>query len=146
MAKVLSVEEIPMPVTYGTFSLITGTGGDPLTDEQPIANVVEGGIGFFSGGRDHTATVRVEFWDDEPANDTPDTDAVTGTVTLSAPAIALVGIDTGVSQEVPTPFTGPAQARVTCTGRDEAARLAYEEHQPFFEDVEHWLVEIWPRK
>lgn len=143
MAKVLSAREILMPVTHGSFCLITGVGGDPLTDNHPIANLVEGGIGFFSGGRDHTATVRVEFWNDAPTND--DTLAVTGTIVLSASAIALVGVDTGVSHEVPTPFTGPAHARVSCRGRDEAARLTYEEHQLFFEDVEQWLIEIWPK-
>lgn len=131
-----------MPVTHGAFSLVTGAGGDPLTEERPVASVVDGGVGFFSAATDHTATVRLEFWDAEPED--PDEDAVAGTVNLAAPAVALVGIDTGISREVPVPFTGLAEVRVSCTGRDEAARLAFEEHELFFDDVEQWLVQIWP--
>jgi hypothetical protein len=142
----LSAQEIAFPVTFGAFALITGAGGDPLTEERPIASVVDGGIGFFSAARDHTTTVRVEFWDGEPANGSSDVVSISGSVTLSASGIALVAIDTGVSREVSVPFNGPAQVHVTCSGRDEAARLAYEEHEVFFSDVEHWLVRIWPRK
>jgi hypothetical protein len=146
VSNLLSAREIPIAVTYRAFSLITGAGGDPLADERPVASIVDGGVGFFSAANDHTATVRVEFWDAEPANDQSDGDTVTGTVNLAVPAVVLLGIDTGFSWEIPTPFTGPARARVSCAGRDEVARLAFEEHELFFADVERWLVRIWPRE
>lgn len=142
MAVLLSVHEIAVPVTHGAFALVTGAGGDPLALEQPLASVVDGGIGFFSAASDHTATVRVEFWDLAPDGSLDD--GVTGTVDLAAPAVALVGVDTGFSREIPVPFTGAAAVHVACTGRDEAARLAHEEHELFFADVEVWLVRLWP--
>jgi hypothetical protein len=141
----LSAKDVPVPVTYGAFSLCTGASGDPLVDERPVASITDSGIGFFSAARDHTAAVRVEFWDSRPPQHPPETETVAGTITLSEPAVALVGIDTGFVREIPTPFTGTAYAEVTCHGRDEAARLAYEEHEHFFSDIEHWLVRIWPK-
>ncbi|WP_143531920.1 hypothetical protein [Saccharothrix sp. ALI-22-I] len=131
-------------MTYGAFSLVTGAGGDPLAVERPVASVTGGGVGFFSAANDHTANVRVEFWDGEPSEDPSGSEAVTGAVDLEAPVVVLLAIDTGFSAEIPTPFTGRAGVRVSCTGRDEAARLAFEEHELFFTDVEHWLVRIWP--
>ena len=147
MAELLATQETEVPVTYGMFALLTGAGGDPLANERDIAAITPGGVGFFSAARDHTATVRVEFWDGEPATDNSGTDTITGTVTITPPpAVALVGIDTGFSRDIPAPFTGRSRVQVSCTGRDEAARLAYEEHELFFDDVEHWLVRIWPEE
>lgn len=144
MPNLLSSRETPVPVTYGAFSLITGAGGDPLSVEHPVASVIGGGVGFFSAANDHTANVRVEFWDGEPPEHPSGSETVTGAVDLAAPAVVLLAIDTGFSAEIPAAFTGRAGVRVSCTGRDEAARLSHEEHELFFSDVEHWLVRIWP--
>ncbi|MBE8515937.1 hypothetical protein ILP97_00055 [Amycolatopsis sp. H6(2020)] len=89
--------------------------------------------------------MRLEFWDSEPTADTSQVETVRGTATIGPPpAVVLVTVDTGFSRDIPTPFTGHSRIQVSCTGREEAKRLAHEEHELFFEDVEQWLVRIWP--
>ncbi|MFJ7212921.1 hypothetical protein [Amycolatopsis sp. NPDC098790] len=145
MARLLAAQEAQVPVTYGMFGLLTGAGGDPLADEHDVAVVTPGGVGFFSAGRDHTATVRLEFWDSEPEAAPSQVETVTGIATIvPSPAVVLVTVDTGYSRDIPTPFTGDSRVEVSCSGREEAERLTNEEHEMFYEDVERWLVRMWP--
>ncbi|WP_116200873.1 hypothetical protein [Amycolatopsis circi] len=145
MAQLLAAQDTEVLVAYSMFAMLSGGGGDPLADQQEIAAIGPGGIGFFSAANDHTATVRLECWDGEPPADASGGETVTGALAIApSGAVALVGITTGFSLEIPTPFTGPCRAEVVCTGRDEAARLYNEEHELFFDDVERWLVRLWP--
>ncbi|MEW2386471.1 hypothetical protein AB0873_31075 [Micromonospora sp. NPDC047707] len=146
MSSLVSAEEVEFRVTFGMFALVTGAGGDPLADERPIAAIVDGGVGFFSAARDHSVSVRLEFWDAEPDDPPLDECVVAGDVVLAASAVALVGIDGGGYREFPAPFDGRARVLVSCTGREEAARLERDEHEAFFSDVEYWLVWMWPHR
>ncbi|WP_409185969.1 hypothetical protein F9C11_17670 [Amycolatopsis sp. VS8301801F10] len=147
MARLLTAQETEVLVDYSMFAMLSGSGGDPLAEERDVAAIGPGGIGFFSAANDHTATVRLECWDGEPPAGGSSGETVTGTVTIAPPpGVVFVGIGTGFSREVSTPFSGPCRAEVVCTGRDEAARLYNEEHELFFEDVERWLVRLWPEE
>ncbi|MGW0734528.1 hypothetical protein [Streptomyces sp. NPDC002851] len=108
------------------------------------------GLGLFSAGNDHTAAIRVEYWDAAPP--APDSNPAGGRpvaaefpVRIGDGPLLLQGMEVSEYEELdPPPFSGPARARVTCTGREEAHRLTYEEIELFYEGVERWVVQLWP--
>ena len=144
MARLLTAQDVDILVAYSMFAMCTGTAGDPLAAERDVAAIGPGGIGFFSAGNDHTATVRLECWDSESPADGSGGERVVGTISVPTPGVTFVGVATGYARDLPVPFTGACRAEVVCAGRDEAARLCNVEHELFFEDVERWLVRLWP--
>lgn len=148
----LDATDTAIRVTYSSFILATGGSADPGDDPAfatPVDDLyaaTDAGLYLLSAANNHTADVRIEWWDQlpPPPPDHPDRVGAHTTTRLARPEVTLLGVDTGHAQVVPAPYAGPVHADITCTGRTEADRRGRREHELFFTGVEHWLIRFWP--
>jgi hypothetical protein len=152
MPGLLDATDTTIRITYNSFLLATGGSTNPNDDPtlaDPIDDLyaaTDAGLYLLSAANDHTATIRIEWWDQTPppTTDHPDRVSAQATTRLAHPEITLMGIDTGHTETIAAPYSGAVRADITCTGRNEADHRSRQDHDLFFTGIENWLIRFWP--
>lgn len=158
MSRVLAEGVARCDMGYGMVHVYTNGGqGDPCLEgdlSEDLFRAGPDGVALLSSATGHTAVVRVQIWDSQPEDSAvaptrggADTVQAIDATTIGPGPIVLVGTADGFGTTLipETPYQGNAQVQVICHGRNEVLRhqIAGESQ---VEDVEHWLVRLWPSR
>jgi hypothetical protein len=139
-------------VQYGVFVIgPPDLVADPLSAGVPaqgrLLRAGPGGVVLASAGNDFYPVVDVEVWPGVPPEDGPDDGRDDESTSFSVAHTHLLVRSAGaVPAGEPFAVGTPGEMlglRARCAGRAEAGERRGKEL--FYEGVEHWLIQIWPR-
>lgn len=148
----LSAIDDTVIVEYGQFCLqdlarLHGATEAPIpADNDWLLAGGHGGVLFHSAESDHYPAVRVELWATQPpTHDKPFDATGDSTFSMDGTELQLWSITAAMGDHtIPVPAAGTYHVRAYVSGQADLVAAEAAEPASFVEDVERWLIQIWP--